>query len=173
MRHQSSMHRCTRVYVEIDLCLITARYDKFEVRLIQKSDWFIVCDALPQNRNLHGPLHKYIELGSRSCPRHLQTLQSCRWPHTPSTVEVKERIELYLHSLSGFLFPVLGWILLHCFVGGVYLFIFLAEITYEIMGASHGFVFVLISWIWIIASASTRPDDRPRYPWHFWGYLVL
>ena len=30
-----------------------------------------------------------------------------RWPHTPSSAEVKERIELYLYSLSGPLWPVL------------------------------------------------------------------
>ena len=32
-----------------------------------------------------------------------------RWPHTPSSAEVKERVELYLYSLSGPLRPVLGW----------------------------------------------------------------
>jgi hypothetical protein len=51
--------------------------DKFEVRLIHKSDWFILRDARLQHCNLHGPLRKYIEAGSRSSARHLETLQSC------------------------------------------------------------------------------------------------
>ena len=33
------------------------------------------------------------------------------WPPTPSIVEVKERVELYLYSLSGPSWPVLGWTL--------------------------------------------------------------
>jgi len=32
-----------------------------------------------------------------------------RWPHTPSSAEIKERVELYLHSPSGSSWPVLGW----------------------------------------------------------------
>jgi hypothetical protein len=31
-----------------------------------------------------------------------------RWPHTQSSVEVKERIQLYLYYLSGSSWPVLG-----------------------------------------------------------------
>jgi len=34
-----------------------------------------------------------------------------RWPPTPSSAEVKERVELYLYSLSGPSWPVLGWTL--------------------------------------------------------------
>ena len=34
-----------------------------------------------------------------------------RWPTTPSSAEVKERVELYLYSPSGPSWPVLGWIL--------------------------------------------------------------
>jgi hypothetical protein len=34
-----------------------------------------------------------------------------RWPPTPSSAEAKERVELYLCSLSGPLWPVLGWTL--------------------------------------------------------------
>ena len=34
-----------------------------------------------------------------------------RWPPTPSSAEVKERVELYSHSPSGPLWPVLGWTL--------------------------------------------------------------
>ena len=34
-----------------------------------------------------------------------------RWPPTPTSVEVKERVELYLKSRSGPSWPVLGWIL--------------------------------------------------------------
>jgi hypothetical protein len=33
------------------------------------------------------------------------------WPPTPSSDEVKERVELYLYSPSGPLWPVIGWIL--------------------------------------------------------------
>ena len=32
-----------------------------------------------------------------------------RWPHTPSSAEVKERVELYLYSTSGPSWPVRGW----------------------------------------------------------------
>jgi hypothetical protein len=35
-----------------------------------------------------------------------------RWPPTPSSTEVKERVELYLYSPSGPSWPVLGWTLL-------------------------------------------------------------
>ena len=34
-----------------------------------------------------------------------------RWPPTPTTVEVKERVELYLYSPSGPSWPVQGWTL--------------------------------------------------------------
>jgi hypothetical protein len=34
-----------------------------------------------------------------------------RWPPTPSNVHVKERAELYLYSLSGPSWPVVGWTL--------------------------------------------------------------
>ena len=33
------------------------------------------------------------------------------WPPTPSSAEVKERVELYLYSPSGPSWPVMGWIL--------------------------------------------------------------
>ena len=32
-----------------------------------------------------------------------------RWPPTPSSAEVKERVELYLYSPSGSSWPVIGW----------------------------------------------------------------
>ena len=35
-----------------------------------------------------------------------------RWPPIPSSAEVKERVELYLYSLSGPSLPVPGWTLL-------------------------------------------------------------
>ena len=38
-----------------------------------------------------------------------------RWPPTTSSAEVKERVELYLYSLSGPSCPVLGWTLLFTF----------------------------------------------------------
>ena len=34
-----------------------------------------------------------------------------RWPHTPSSAKVKERVQLYLYSPSGPLWVVLGWTL--------------------------------------------------------------
>jgi len=34
-----------------------------------------------------------------------------RWPLTPSSAEVKERVELYVYSPSGLSWPVLGWTL--------------------------------------------------------------
>jgi len=34
-----------------------------------------------------------------------------RWPPTPSSAEVKERVDLYLYSPSGPSWPVLGWTL--------------------------------------------------------------
>ena len=34
-----------------------------------------------------------------------------RWPPTPSSADVKERVELYLYSPSGPSWPVLGWTL--------------------------------------------------------------
>jgi hypothetical protein len=34
-----------------------------------------------------------------------------RWPHTPSSAEAKERVQLYLYSPSGPLWPVIGWTL--------------------------------------------------------------
>ena len=37
--------------------------------------------------------------------------EACRWSPTPSSAEVKERVELYLYSPSGASWPVLGWIL--------------------------------------------------------------
>jgi hypothetical protein len=32
-----------------------------------------------------------------------------RWPPTPSSVEVKERVQLYLYYPSGTSWPVVGW----------------------------------------------------------------
>jgi hypothetical protein len=37
--------------------------------------------------------------------------EAWRWPPTPSSSEVKERVELYLYPLYGFSWPVLGWTL--------------------------------------------------------------
>jgi hypothetical protein len=34
-----------------------------------------------------------------------------RWPSTPSSAEVKERVDLYLYSTSGPSWPVIGWAL--------------------------------------------------------------
>jgi hypothetical protein len=35
--------------------------------------------------------------------------EAWRWPPKPSNVEVKERVYLFVYSLSGRLWPVLGW----------------------------------------------------------------
>ena len=42
-----------------------------------------------------------------------KTAGAWRWPHTPSTADVKERAELYFYSPSGPSWPVLGWNLLY------------------------------------------------------------
>jgi len=41
-----------------------------------------------------------------------KTAGAWRWPPTPSSAKVKERVELYLYSSSGPLWPFLGWTLL-------------------------------------------------------------
>ena len=41
-----------------------------------------------------------------------KTTGEWRWPPTPFSAEVKERVELYLYSRSGPSWPVLGWNLL-------------------------------------------------------------
>jgi hypothetical protein len=38
-----------------------------------------------------------------------KTAKAWRWPPTPPTAEVKERVELYIYSPSGPSWPVLGW----------------------------------------------------------------
>ena len=38
-----------------------------------------------------------------------RAVRAWRWPPTPSSAEVKERVELYLYSPSGLSWPVLGW----------------------------------------------------------------
>jgi len=40
-----------------------------------------------------------------------RTVWAWPWPPTPSSAEVKERVVLYLFSLSEPLWPVLGWTL--------------------------------------------------------------
>ena len=42
-----------------------------------------------------------------------------RWPPTPSSAEVKERVEIYLYSTSGPSWPILGWTLPCTFYGKV------------------------------------------------------
>ena len=39
------------------------------------------------------------------------------WPPTPSSAEIKERVELYLHSRYGSSWPVMGWTLPLTFIG--------------------------------------------------------
>jgi hypothetical protein len=38
-----------------------------------------------------------------------KTVEVCRWPPTPSSAEVKERVDAYLYSRSGTSWTVLGW----------------------------------------------------------------
>jgi hypothetical protein len=38
-----------------------------------------------------------------------KTAEAWRWPPSPSSAEVKERVELYLYSPSGSSWPILGW----------------------------------------------------------------
>ena len=60
-----------------------------------------------------------------------------RWPSTPSSAEVKERVELYLYFPSGLSWPVLWWILplpssLHILVDAVNKYININKIfTYK------------------------------------------
>jgi len=49
-------------------------------------------------------------MGTGSFPELKQSGAWC-WPPTPSSAEVKERVELYLYSPSGPWLPVLGWTL--------------------------------------------------------------
>jgi len=37
--------------------------------------------------------------------------EAWRWPPTPSSTKVKERVQLYIYSPSGSSWPLLGWIL--------------------------------------------------------------
>jgi hypothetical protein len=47
---------------------------------------------------------------NRVLPR-VKAAGAWRWPLTPSSTEVKERVELYIYSPSGPSWPVLGWTL--------------------------------------------------------------
>ena len=67
------------MYVEIRVCLSITGYDEFQVRLIQRGDGLVVCDARLQHRTLHTSLSKYVERGFRPSARHLdQTNGSAR-----------------------------------------------------------------------------------------------
>jgi hypothetical protein len=49
-----------------------------------------------------------------------------RWPPTPSSAEVKERVELYFYSTSGPSWPVIGWPLpLHYVCIYIYIYIYI------------------------------------------------
>ena len=57
-----------------------------------------------------------ISRGVQRAPGHFggggKAAGAWRWPHTPSSAEVKERAELYFYSTSGPSLPVFEWILL-------------------------------------------------------------
>jgi len=46
--------------------------------------------------------------GHRVFPRG-KAVRAWHWPHTTSSTEVKERVELYIYSPSGPSWPLLGW----------------------------------------------------------------
>jgi hypothetical protein len=56
-----------------------------------------------------------------------------RWPPTPSSAAVKERVYLYLYSSCGLSWPVLGWILLQ----GNYTYCVCAHIRTHRVGQNH------------------------------------
>ena len=45
-----------------------------------------------------------------------KTARAWRWQATPARTEVKERVELYIYSTSGPLWPVIGWTVLYLYV---------------------------------------------------------
>ena len=57
-----------------------------------------------------GPTQPPLQWGYRALPGGAAA-GAWRWPPTPSTADGKERVELYLYSLSGPSWPVLGWTL--------------------------------------------------------------
>ena len=59
-----------------------------------------------------------------------------RWPPTPSSAEVKERIELYLYSLSGPSWPVQGWIYVYFMYVCASLSSPISEVIYEFINKS-------------------------------------
>ena len=57
-----------------------------------------------------GPTQPRVQRVPSLCPGDKATGTWC-WPPTPSSAEMKERVELYVYSPSGLSWPVLGWTL--------------------------------------------------------------
>jgi hypothetical protein len=65
-------------------------------------------DFLNPSRPALGPTQPPVQRLPRLFLRG-KTTGAWRWPPIPFSAEVKERVQLYLYSPSGFLWPVLGW----------------------------------------------------------------
>jgi len=79
-----------------------------------------------------------------------------RWPSTPSSAEVKERVELYLYSPSGYLWPALGWTLHLRYV----VFAHAISFVYWRVKYEHGSIFRNTLWhvYWSVSLVRRRSD---------------
>jgi hypothetical protein len=76
-----------------------------------------------------------------------------RWPPTPSSAEVKERVELYFYSPSGPSWPVLGWTL-HLTLSIMYFLITHTENVILVLFTSYIYPTSLIKRQWIRTKSS-------------------
>jgi len=78
-----------------------------------------------------------------------------RWPSTPSSAEVKERVDLYLYSPSGSLWPVLGWTLDLPFIIIIIIIIIISVIinlfTHWLSNCVHSYLCVCVTHFCLIS----------------------